>query len=381
MASERDDPVTDSEMEDKSEKKIHTSNNKSAYIVTPNPSFYLSSSDNPGTSLVVVLLNGDNYRTWARSMRTTLRAKTKLGFIDGSIKRPTSHKADYQNWEKADSMVMAWIINSTNPSLHGRTINVTEFYTKFKTLVDELNEQQPLPECTCGASKEMNQREEDRRVHLFLGSLDNERFAHVKANILNIDPLPSLWRTFNHILREEARFTAEKERNIKTESGSAFYSFSTNKQKRRDGHKPRCDHCGKVGHVKSKCFELVGYPPNWNTRRPQRGPNRTGGQPTTHLAQVNESHKKADNTKDIIMGHALCGTYVKRNTEQHETIVGNDKTFEDQQWVLDSGASHHMTPLFSLLKGVRNLEKPFYIIVPTGNTVLVEKMGTGPRRE
>ncbi|KAJ1409194.1 Zinc finger, CCHC-type [Sesbania bispinosa] len=254
-------------------------------------------------------------------------------------------------------------------------VSVTEFYTKFKTLVDELNEQQPLPECTYGASKEMNQREEDQRVHLFLGSLDNERFAHVKANILNTDPLPSLRCTFNHILREEARFTAEKERNSKTESGSAFYSFSTNKQKRRDGPKPRCDHCGKVGHVKSKCFELVGYPPNWNTRRPQRGPNRTGGQPTAHLAQVNESHEKADNAEEIIMGRALCGTYVKRNTEQHETIAGNDKTIEDQQWVLDSGASHHMTPLFSLLKGVRNLEKPFYITVPTGNTVLVEKMG------
>ncbi|KAJ1430349.1 Zinc finger, CCHC-type [Sesbania bispinosa] len=357
MASERDDPVTDSEMEDKSKKKIHTSDNKFASIVTPNPSFYLSSSDNPGTPLVAVLLNGDNYRTWARPMRTALRAKTKPGFIDGSIKRPTSYKADYQNWEKADLMVMAWIINSTNPSLHGSIshattardvwldleerfaqtnaprihqlwrslclmeqepdVSVTEFYTKFKTLVDELNEQQPLPKCTCGASKEMNQREEDQCVHLFLGSLDNERFAHVKANILNTDPLPSL--------------RPEKERNTKTESGSAFYSFNTNKQKGRDGPKLRCDHCGKVGHVKSKCFELVGYPPNWNTRRPQRGPNRTGRQPTTHLAQVNESHEKADNTEEIIMGYALCGTYVKRNTEQHETIAGPDH--EEDDWI------------------------------------------------
>nr|KYP44594.1 Retrovirus-related Pol polyprotein from transposon TNT 1-94 [Cajanus cajan] len=34
-----------------------------------------------------------------------------------------------------------------------------------------------------------------------------------------------------------------------------------------------------------------------------------------------------------------------------------------------------MTPLFSLLKGVKNLEKPFYITIPTRNTVLVEKTG------
>nr|KYP49082.1 hypothetical protein KK1_029204 [Cajanus cajan] len=263
MASERDNPVTNTEVEDESEKKIHTSNDrKSASIITPNSPFYLSPLDNPGTPLVAVLLNGDNYRTWARSMRMALRAKTKLGFIDGSIKRPTSHKEDYLNWEEADSMVMAWIINSTNPSLHGSIshaattrdvwhdleecfaqtngrslclmeqepdISVTKFYSKFKTFIDELNEQQPLPECTCGASKELSQREEDHGVHLFLGSLDNERFAHVKATILNIDPLPSLRRTFNFILRKEARFTAEKERNNKVESGSTFYSFRTNK--------------------------------------------------------------------------------------------------------------------------------------------------------
>nr|KYP31390.1 Retrovirus-related Pol polyprotein from transposon TNT 1-94 [Cajanus cajan] len=66
---------------------------------------------------------------------------------------------------------------------------------------------------------------------------------------------------------------------------------------------------------------------------------------------------------------------MKRNAKQHETIAGNDKIFGDQQWVLDSGASHHMTPLFSLLKGVKNLEKPFYITIPTRNTVFVEKTG------
>lgn len=48
---------------------------------------------------------------------------------------------------------------------------------------------------------------------------------------------------------------------------------------------------------------------------------------------------------------------------------------ERVQWILDSGASHHMTPLFSILKEAKRLDNPFYITVPTGNTVLVEKMG------
>lgn len=171
---------------------------KNASAITPASSYYLSSLDSPGTPLVAAPLKGDNYCTWARSMRTALRAKTKLGFIDGSIKKPSTRSEDFQNWERVDSMVMAWIINSVDPTLHGsishastardvwldleerfaqtnaprihqlwRTLclmeqgaymTVTDFYTKFKSLLDELGDLQPLPECTCGASKELMRR-------------------------------------------------------------------------------------------------------------------------------------------------------------------------------------------------------------------------------
>nr|KYP36219.1 hypothetical protein KK1_042674 [Cajanus cajan] len=89
MASEKIDPGTKSE-------KDHTSN----------PAFYLSSSDHPGTPLIASVLKGPNYRTWARAMKTALRAKMKLGFIDGTIKKPTIGSKDFPNWEKTDSMVV-----------------------------------------------------------------------------------------------------------------------------------------------------------------------------------------------------------------------------------------------------------------------------------
>lgn len=213
-------------------------------------------------------------------MKIALRAKTKLGFIDGSVRKLAARSHDFQHWEKADSMVMAWIVNSIDPALHGSISHaattrdvwldleerfaqtnaprihqlwrilhepdttVTEFYTKFKSLIDELGELQPLPEYNCGASKEFMQREEDQKVHLFLESLDNERYEHVKATVLKLEPLPSLRRVFNHVLREEARVMAEKDRVIVTKNeanGTAFYTPNQNKQRRKVGPKPRCD--------------------------------------------------------------------------------------------------------------------------------------------
>uniref|UniRef100_A0A151UGR0 Retrovirus-related Pol polyprotein from transposon TNT 1-94-like beta-barrel domain-containing protein n=1 Tax=Cajanus cajan TaxID=3821 RepID=A0A151UGR0_CAJCA len=45
-------------------------------------------------------------------------------------------------------------------------------------------------------------------------------------------------------------------------------------------------------------------------------------------------------------------------------------------WGLDSGASHHMTPLHSLFENLRSINAAFYITVPTGDRVVVDRMGT-----
>ncbi|KAJ1419535.1 Gag-polypeptide of LTR copia-type [Sesbania bispinosa] len=93
--------------------------------ITASSPFYISPSDNPGTPLVVVPLKGDNYRNWARSMKTALRAKMKLGFVDGTIKKPLTTSPEYHAWERTVSMVIAWIINSTDATLHGSISHAT----------------------------------------------------------------------------------------------------------------------------------------------------------------------------------------------------------------------------------------------------------------
>jgi len=53
--------------------------------ITP---YTLTSADNPGSLVTHVQMKGTNYEEWAKSMRVALRAKKKLGFVDGTVTKP-----------------------------------------------------------------------------------------------------------------------------------------------------------------------------------------------------------------------------------------------------------------------------------------------------
>ena len=84
----------------------------------PSSPYFLTSSDNPGVSLVVERLTEENYNTWSRAVLISLDAKTKIGFVDGSIPKPQSpdHPC-YTAWCKCNSMVLAWLFNSISKDL------------------------------------------------------------------------------------------------------------------------------------------------------------------------------------------------------------------------------------------------------------------------
>lgn len=54
----------------------------------PNHQLYLYHSNQPDTVFVPQPLVEDNYSTWSQSMTMALTVKNKIGFIDGSIKKP-----------------------------------------------------------------------------------------------------------------------------------------------------------------------------------------------------------------------------------------------------------------------------------------------------
>ena len=68
--------------------------------------FFLHHGESPSAILVSQPLTKDNYPTWARTMKMALDAKSKLGFVDGTITAsmavtPLEKKA----WSKCNSMI------------------------------------------------------------------------------------------------------------------------------------------------------------------------------------------------------------------------------------------------------------------------------------
>ncbi|KAL2230673.1 uncharacterized protein LOC110013306 [Sesamum indicum] len=189
-------------------------------------------NDNLVIALVSTPLDGNNYLSWARSIEIALGARQKLGYIDGTCEKPTEGKEAMEQWRKNDYMVVSWILNSISKGIaeaflygrsardlwvehvmrfgesHGpllyqiqrdissmsqRNMSMAEYFTKLKRLWDELVSLDPLPVCSCGASKKISDRTEAYQLIQFLMGL-GDPYDHVRNQILLIDPLPLLQR-------------------------------------------------------------------------------------------------------------------------------------------------------------------------------------------
>ena len=71
--------------------------------------FYIHPSDYPRQMHVNDALTDNNYIDWVQEMENFLFAKNKIGFVDGSIKKPEKDGADYMAWMRYDAMIKGWL--------------------------------------------------------------------------------------------------------------------------------------------------------------------------------------------------------------------------------------------------------------------------------
>ena len=87
-------------------------------------------------------------------------------------------------------------------NLQQRTLTVSQYFTRLKALWEEMNEYKPATECTCGALRPILDHFHFEQVMQFLMGL-NDQFAQVRAQILLMEPIPSINKVFSLVIQEE----------------------------------------------------------------------------------------------------------------------------------------------------------------------------------
>ncbi|XP_035838860.1 uncharacterized protein LOC118486484 [Helianthus annuus] len=269
---------------------------------------YLHASDSSSLSIVNIKLKGtENYVEWSNAMKLALMAKNKLGFVDGTCAKSESNDTLARQWDRCNSVVLTWILNSVSDELYvgqvysklasevwndlketydkvdGSVVfrlyqkinfvsqngsSVSEYYHRINTMWKQFDAMLQLPSCTCDASTKFNEFNQLIKLMQFLMGLDDV-YQHVRTNLLTRDPLPSVKTAFSIISREESHRGSNS---ISKTPNVGFVAktnqFSDNKKRFNNGPNPnlKCTHCNKIGHVIDKCFELHGYPSSYRSK-------------------------------------------------------------------------------------------------------------------
>ncbi|XP_074281615.1 uncharacterized protein LOC141606139 [Silene latifolia] len=355
---------------------------KFAEQIAPSSPLYLHPSESTALSLTPTVFNGENYDLWADAVRNALDAKNKLSFVEGKVRKPHVKDGEEESleavaWRQCNAMVKAWIRNSIDPKLHP-SISFPGAVTEiWKELKDRYS-------CTCGAAADLAKEKEEEKVHQFLMGLDTSLYGNIRTNLLMEDEITTLNRAYALVLREERHRAVTKPKEENSEAAMAARLISGASRGRdstvqnsetREGI-PRCTACNKLYHTEDNCWDK--YPElrpgrgRGRGRRGGRGQGRGGrGQGGNHqAANVSTTSEGERNltVEEVIQIRNLLGA----KSDGNQANSGMDCDINN--WLIDSGASHHMTGRKSLLANI-SIQNPSTVTLPDGSKIIAREHG------
>ncbi|KAL5723468.1 hypothetical protein ACHQM5_006866 [Ranunculus cassubicifolius] len=286
-----------------------------------------------------IQLDETNYDLWSQIMEMHIAEKEKLSFIIGKSSTPAKEDEGYDKWYADNQKVKRWLLLSMTPEIMKRYIRLATareiwnavskaFYdgadelqvfvlnqrafsakqngrtlsTYYGELVEIFGELDHRDKVIMESEKDVESYRKSvqrQRVHIFLAGLDGE-FEQVRGEILRKEPVPELEPCYALVRRESVRRSKMNEE-LETEASAMVIrnrsSSSNHKVSNNNAHKSisRCTHCNRTGHVKERCFEIVGYPEWWDHNRDAQKKNGIAGYTSTVAAMA---------TTDTTTGHS-----------------------------------------------------------------------------
>jgi len=276
---------------------------------------YLNTADTSGAVLVSIQLTGsENYSVWSRSMRIAILGRNKLGFIDGRCRKENFGPNLSDLWERCNAIVLSWIMNCVSKELlsgivyssdvcavwndlkerfdkadgsrifqlHREiatmsqgTSSISEYFTRLRLRWAEFDSLALFPDCNCAGSRGFRDFMNRQKLLQFLMGL-NESYEQARGHILMLILIPSVNQAYSMMIERESQ------RNMTNVTSQAMNmeiaAFSSgrgthNNNKPKKNWNVQCDHCKIMGHVKSDCYRLIGYPPDFKFKKKFGNPN------------------------------------------------------------------------------------------------------------
>ncbi|KAK9672531.1 hypothetical protein RND81_12G106300 [Saponaria officinalis] len=243
---------------------------------------------------------------------------------------------------------------------------------------------------------------EERKLFQFLNGLDKS-YGILRSNILLMDPLPSVEHTVSLMLQEEMQ--ANNVGGARPPENSALMG-------RGETEREICIHCGSDNHRSDLFWEVKGYPvghPKHRKMNYKPGIKTTGTGESGYKQQITypfsgrqpNFKRNAANTKT---DQGDLSAAIGAATQQLENLLrmvpgsgnvskaggGSEEELEcnfagmikqnlqnetGKEWIIDSGASNHMTSKLSMLNNVKELSNKLKINLPDGRYVQVTHKG------
>ena len=252
--------------------------------------------------------------------------------------------------------------------------------------------------CECDIGSILAKKREEERVHQFLLGLDESLYGAVRSTLLAAEPLPPLNKVYSTLVQEERVKNVVRIKDDHSEIMALAVQGSYKGKGRGEARDKNliCTHCKKMGHEAGNCFQLVGYPDWWGERPRETkvagrgrgsvsGGRGRGGVLRANVAQV-ATNSQAPGISTSMIGEGKQGV-PDLNPEQWQSlleIINSHKTnsatkmtgkTENNSWIIDTGASSHMTGSLANLEDVRKISA-CPVGLPNGGHVFATDIGS-----
>ncbi|GKC58870.1 ribonuclease H-like domain-containing protein [Tanacetum coccineum] len=210
-----------------------------------------------------------------------------------------------ETYSKQDALVI-FNVHYKIHSLSRSGSALSEYYDKFNALWRKYDSLVDLLDCICENSEKLKKHNQLLKLMQFLIGLV-KIYAPIRSIILTTNPIPDVKCAFPTLSRDESHRSTQSHSVSKIGNGNSTFMARTNnisnnwsnsnnnQNKRLNRPNLLCTHCNMNGHTADRCFELVGYPPNFKKRN---GSNQGGSSNATTLGTKDQSSVSSNTFTD-----------------------------------------------------------------------------------